>query len=89
MKLAEGVPCPTCNARRGSPCTEAFEVDPFTASWRAIEPHNERLQRIDHQLLAAFGQGQSARRKDGYLSDNPHGYETPQWEAWRAGFQER
>lgn len=43
----------------------------------------------EQQLLSAFGQGQSARRKGGYLSDNPHEYQSIQWEAWRAGFQER
>lgn len=40
----------------------------------------------DEQALAAFGQGESCARKGGYLSDNPHPYQSEAWRIWREGF---
>lgn len=41
---------------------------------------------IEQQLLSAFGQGEKCARKGGYLSDNPHAYESDSWQSWREGF---
>lgn len=40
----------------------------------------------EHQLLCAFGEGDACARKGGYLSDNPHAWESEKWQAWREGF---
>jgi DNA replication initiation complex subunit (GINS family) len=40
----------------------------------------------DQRALSAFGQGQACQRKGGYLSDNPHAYESEPWQAWREGY---
>ena len=40
----------------------------------------------DQRAVCAFGQGQACQRKGGYLSDNPHAYESEPWQAWREGY---
>lgn len=40
----------------------------------------------DEQAMSAFGQGQAAARNGGFLSDNPHCYESEAWVVWREGW---
>jgi hypothetical protein len=42
----------------------------------------------EQKLVCEFGQGQRASDLGLYLSDNPHAYETPMYEAWKAGWHE-
>lgn len=47
----------------------------------------ETPSREERQALSAFGEGQATARRGGYLSDNPHRYESDQWATWREGFE--
>ena len=40
----------------------------------------------EQTILSAFGQGMAAAGGGGYLSDNPHPWDTERWQAWREGF---
>lgn len=42
----------------------------------------------ERQLVNSFEAGLSCAKRGGYLSDNPHTYETPRWQSWKLGFEE-
>ena len=50
-------------------------------------PEHELAPLLSRQINSAFGQGEAAGRKGGFVSDNPHPWGGIKWEAWRAGFQ--